>query len=144
MEREVSEGTFEVEQPASVGSIPQSVKQTLGGAMRYLTARWKLFAMEVGEVCNAYLTKIILLVACLVMLISAWFLLLMALASWLGQLLDNSALGCLAAAGVMLLLAAIAFFVSKRATRSGDFFKETKSEFNRDQQWLATPTTNKL
>ena len=145
MDREVNDGNFEVEEPVSSGSIPQSVKQTLGGAMRYLTARWKLFTMESGEIFSAYLTKIILLAACVMMLISAWFLLLLALAAYLGQLFDNLALGALAAAGVMILLAAIAFFISKRATKSSEFFKETKSEFNRDQQWLATPTTaNKL
>jgi len=118
--------------------VRTSVKQVVSASARYAVARMRLAVLETKLAARDVKKATLFLTIALIGALTGFALLITGLVLWVARLLLN---GNTAAASAIIgaVLLAGAFFLSRGALRSmrgKSFYPVTKTELNRDKQWL--------
>lgn len=106
--------------------------------MEYLRLRWAKMRLEAVDRLSGGLSKVVGWVLCLWFVVFAIVFLMVALALWIGQALDNPSLGFLIAGGGFLVLGAALFFVGRVVVRGPLIRHFVDMFFTSNDEWYGT------
>ena len=127
-----------------VPGLPESIRLWLASASGYVHARLSLIGLEAGDALSNYVKIIILLVTAVLMLVSSYFFLVIALAFGIAWLVHGNWGWVLVGLGVLQWVAARMCGLFAKGRFSESSYPATGDEFKKDKEWLnRTKSTNR-